>query len=328
MQLLPSILFALALFAEQASAHGYVNQIAVDGKWYPGNKPGSDSQLGPSPIRLISDGGPLQLQGSEARDFVCGKNASKAQMTVPANTSSLVTFNWVGMDGASAWIHHAGPVITYMTSCGSQSCDAFDATVDTKWFKVAQLGQLPNDTGRWFQEGISSERTYVFQLPDQLAPGGYLIRHELISLQNAVAPNGIEFYPMCLQVNVSSEGQQQPNTTVTFPAIYNSSTDGLIFDTYTPPVPAYPFPGGPLSNVHASGQGLGPTAPSLSAIPTTSQTDSASDAPQCSVAPPEKQGSTSSAVRSHDSQPPNGRCLVKRNTGRRAAHNAGLRRAW
>ena len=62
----------------------------------------SSNRTGPSPIRLISDGGPLQLQNSKDADFVCGKDASKAQMTVPANTSSLVAFNWVGMDGTSA----------------------------------------------------------------------------------------------------------------------------------------------------------------------------------------------------------------------------------
>ena len=43
MQLFTTIVLLAALL-DQVSAHGYVNQIAVDGKWYAGNKPGSDSQ--------------------------------------------------------------------------------------------------------------------------------------------------------------------------------------------------------------------------------------------------------------------------------------------
>ena len=57
----------------------------------------------------------------------------------------------------SQWIHKAGPLLTYMASCESENCDAFEPTVETPWFKVAQLGQLPNDTSHWFQEAISSE---------------------------------------------------------------------------------------------------------------------------------------------------------------------------
>ncbi|KAI0808926.1 glycosyl hydrolase family 61-domain-containing protein [Irpex lacteus] len=325
MQLLTILL--LAALVEQASAHGYVNQIAVDGKWYAGNKPGSNPQG--IPIRLISDGGPLQLQSSDAVDFVCGKNATKAPLVVPANANSRIAFNWVGMDGVSAWIHHVGPLITYMASCGSVTCDYFEPTVDTKWFKVAQLGQLPNDTSRWFQEAISvSKATYIFQLPDGLASGGYLVRHELISLQNAVSPNGIEFYPMCMQIHVDSDGQKEPESAVAFPASYNSSADGLIFDTYTPPVPSYTFPGGPLSNLPASGQGLGPEAPPPPAFPTSTQKQLAASG--SSSPSPEQNSPTASGPCTTPTSPSQPRCLTKRKPGLRyrAAHfvqHAGFR---
>lgn len=59
-------------------------------------------RAGLSPIRIISDGGPLQLQSSDAVDFVCGKNATKAPLVVQANANSRIAFNWVGIDGVSA----------------------------------------------------------------------------------------------------------------------------------------------------------------------------------------------------------------------------------
>ncbi|KAI0686104.1 glycosyl hydrolase family 61-domain-containing protein, partial [Cytidiella melzeri] len=267
------------------SAHGYVNQIGIDGQWYAGNKPGEDLQEF-SPIRAVSDGGPLQLEGAAATDFVCGKNASKAQLSAPARAGSLIAFNWVGMDGTSAWIHRVGPLVTYMTPCGAASCEEYEPTVDTKWFKVAELGQLPNDTTRWYQGEISSTATYNLRLPEDLAQGGYLIRHELISLQNAISPNGIEFYPMCAQLLVNSKGTGEANATVTFPAAYNASIGDLIFDAYTPPVPSYFFPGGPLSNIITSGQVMGPAAPPPPAFSSSSQNSSSTSSSSSSIAPP------------------------------------------
>lgn len=41
-----------------------------------------------------------------------------------------------------------------------------------------------------------------------LAPGNYLIRHELIALHQANAP---QFYPECAQIKVTGSGTAQPD---------------------------------------------------------------------------------------------------------------------
>ena len=84
--------------------------------------------------------------------------------------------------------------MTYMTSCGNTPCDQFDPT-GAEWFKIDQLGKKP-DGSTWYQADISSKANslrysvlndsalgsgdaYEVALPQNLAPGGYLIRHEV-----------------------------------------------------------------------------------------------------------------------------------------------------
>ena len=56
------------------------------------------------------------------------------------------------------WPHNTGPLMTYMTSCGSTSCDQFDPT-GAKWFKIDQLGKKDADT--WYQADIREYRAIV-----------------------------------------------------------------------------------------------------------------------------------------------------------------------
>ena len=66
-------------------------------------------------------------------------------------------------------------------------------------------------------------------LPDNIAPGDYLIRHEIIALHLATSVGGAEFYPSCTQVRIGGSGTGTPNGTVSFPGAY-SDTDPGIFD--------------------------------------------------------------------------------------------------
>ena len=66
--------------------------------------------------------------------------------------------------------------MTYMASCGSTSCDQFDPT-GAKWFKIDQAGQ--NSNGQWYQNPVSTGASFDLTLPQNLSPGGYLIRHEV-----------------------------------------------------------------------------------------------------------------------------------------------------
>ena len=108
-------LVCLFAFLPLVSAHGYVKAIAIDGTWYDGNKPGSNEgngseaesrstfdrperfDIGPSPIRTITDVGPVK--GANNTDIKCGLGAQNAAMVVPANPGSVFSVQWSGSDG-------------------------------------------------------------------------------------------------------------------------------------------------------------------------------------------------------------------------------------
>ena len=52
---------------------------------------------------------------------------------------------------------------------------------------------------------------------------------QIIALHLAVTEGGAEFYPSCTQVQVTGNGNGQPNQTVNFPGAYSDDDPG-IFD--------------------------------------------------------------------------------------------------
>ena len=75
-------------------------------------------------------------------------------------------------------------------------------------------------------------KSYTVTLPTEIAPGDYLIRHEIIALQRAATLGLAEFYPSCTQVRVGGSGTGVGSPTVHFPGAYKEDDPGL----YTPDV--------------------------------------------------------------------------------------------
>ena len=142
-----------------------------------------------------------------------------------------------------------GPLLTYLASCGSTTCDQFDART-AKWFKIDQVGK--DNNGAWVQQQISEfppssfrvhlvsrlhtvdGNVYSANLPKNLAPGEYLVRHEIIALHLATQKGGAEFYPSCQQIKVGGSGTGVPtqDELLTFPGAYSDDDPGI----YTPNV--------------------------------------------------------------------------------------------
>jgi hypothetical protein len=66
-------------------------------------------------------------------------------------------------------------------------------------------------------------------IPPTIAPGGFLLRSELISLQLAVSVGGAEFYPACIQLNIggSGTGAATSSEECTFPGCYTDDEAGI-----------------------------------------------------------------------------------------------------
>ncbi|KAI8995239.1 glycosyl hydrolase family 61-domain-containing protein [Trametes punicea] len=245
-----SLLPALLAMVPYASAHGWVTNVTVDGKVYEGNAPGGATNS--DPIRAISTTNPILSTTDPS--LSCGQNAQLAQEVADATAGSNITFWWVSGSAAyeENWVHNVGPIMTYMAMCEDTTCDQFDAS-KAKWFKTDQAGMVAGTQGGmpvWVQGNIHAGQPYTTQIPNNLKPGQYLIRNEIIALQNAKTPGEAEFYPSCTQLNISGDGDGTPNATVSFPGAYHADDPGILVDVYTPPV-NYVFPGPPVAAIVA-----------------------------------------------------------------------------
>ncbi|KAG1838359.1 glycoside hydrolase family 61 protein [Suillus subalutaceus] len=223
------------------SAHGYLAQVVIDGNNYYGNVP--NAKPVPSIIRQINDVDPVM--GASNPYLNCGQDAQLASLVANANPSSQLQFWWDGGDGGH-WPHNTGPIMTYMAQCVDTTCDQYDST-NAEWFKIEETGLQPGNMV-WYQQNIMNGWPANVTLPPTLAPGQYLIRHEIIALHDAVAMGGAQFYPSCTQVNIQGDQSDvaPASDEVTFPGGYSDDDPGIYDPTvFNRPV-QYTFPGPPV----------------------------------------------------------------------------------
>ncbi|KAF5381564.1 hypothetical protein D9615_005630 [Tricholomella constricta] len=270
MKSLSSALILPLAFAASAFAHGFVSTVTIDGKVYKGNVP--NGAKNPSIIRQINDVGPVK--GANNAAVNCGLGAGPASQVAEAMPGSVVTFDWTGGD-FSNWPHNTGPMFTYMASCGSTSCDKFDSK-NAKWFKIQQVGRK-SAGGEWAQADLMKTGVPAsVTIPRTLAPGNYLIRHEILALHLANSPGGAEFYPACAQLHVGGSGTATPSPTelVSLPGAYSDNDPGIFDKDVFNARATYVFPG-PKVAALAAGGGAGAggnEAPAPAPAPTTTGT--------------------------------------------------------
>jgi hypothetical protein len=82
---------------------------------------------------------------------------------------------------------------------------------------------------------LDSGASANLNLPSNLAPGNYLLRHEIIALQNGVSEGGAEFYASCSQLSVGGSGSGAPSASelVKFPGAYSATDPGILVDVGT-----------------------------------------------------------------------------------------------
>ena len=83
---------------------------------------------------------------------------------------------------------------------------------------------------------------FTIKLPENLTPGDYLIRHEIIALQIAVSVGGAEFYPSCSQLRVggSQSGAPSSSDLVSLPGAYSDTDPGIYDPSVSHFLPHYP----------------------------------------------------------------------------------------
>ncbi|KAK0199855.1 glycoside hydrolase family 61 protein [Desarmillaria ectypa] len=229
--------FIPLLAASYVVAHGYVQKVTIDGTQYTGPAVGSGNTDGIT--RQISTQDPVK--GAANSDLTCGPGALAASKVANANPGSSISFLWTGASG-SPWPHNVGPMMTYLTNCGDQSCAEYNPK-GTEWFKIEEAGK---SDGTWAQAALMSGKVAQVTLPSNLAAGNYIIRHEIIALHNAQAEGGAEFYASCTQLKVGGSGTATPSRSdlVQLPGAYKDTDPGIFVNVYTNSQNgSYTFPG-------------------------------------------------------------------------------------
>lgn len=121
-------------------------------------------------------------------------------------------------------------------------------------------------------------------IPESIAPGNYVLRHEIIALHSAGEPNGAQNYPQCINLEVSGSGSDKPEG-VPGTELYTADDEGITFNIYQA-MDSYPIPGPALYEGGDSGSDPSPKPPTpTSSNPAPQPTKTA--APEPTQPPPE-----------------------------------------
>ena len=129
-----------------------------------------------------------------------------------------------------------------MKSVSSATAD--NATAGDGWFKIFSQ-DYDSSAQKWCTEKIMATDGYLsVMLPSDIKGGYYLVRTELLALQQAdKTPADPQFYIGCAQVFVQGQGSSVPSDTVSIPGYINMDANkaALTFNIYNEPM-ALPYP--------------------------------------------------------------------------------------
>ncbi|RSL67790.1 hypothetical protein CEP54_003099 [Fusarium duplospermum] len=280
-----SVVSALAM-ATTVSAHA-----RMYGVWVNGEDQGNGQDVY---IRTPPNNSPVKDLSSP--DIVCNVNGGKAAPKfVSAAAGDTLSFEWYHDNRNDDIIDksHQGPIITYIAPY--TETDGTGAI----WTKIQEDGY---DGSKWAVDKLIANQGKIdFDLPAGLKAGKYLIRQEIIAHHESDATydqnpaRGAQFYPSCVQVEVTGSGSAVPDQGFDFNTGYKYSDAGIHFNVYGS-YSTYEIPGPAVWSGSGSGSGSGssPSAPAASAP--------AASAPAATTAAPVATATQPAAGGNDDSQ--------------------------
>jgi hypothetical protein len=226
---------ALAL-AAGVNAHGHVATVVADGVTYTGGLPYGAPANAVGWLAGNQDNGFVEPNRFSSADIICHKNARPASNSVRVRAGSTITLRW------NTWPEsHKGPVIDYLAPCNGNCANVSPSSL--QFAKIAQRGlNSGSNPGNWASDDlIRNGNSWTVTIPSNLAPGGYVLRHEIIALHSAGQPNGAQAYPQCINIEVTGGGSARPSGTAGT-SLYRANDPGILFNLYTN-FNSYPIPG-------------------------------------------------------------------------------------
>ncbi|KAL5341316.1 glycoside hydrolase [Aspergillus crustosus] len=222
------------------AGHGYVTQLTIDGEVYGGwladqypYNPSHPDVYGWS--TTVTDNGFVSPDAFGTADVICHRGAAPAALSAPVAAGSSIDVTW------NTWPEsHKGPIINYLANCNGD-CSAVDKT-SLQWVKIQADAVIDGATNTWItDELIENSFTASLTIPSSIAPGNYVLRHEIIALHSAGQQNGAQSYPQCFNLVISGSGSANPSGTAGT-SLYTATDPGILFDLYSA-FDEYPMPG-------------------------------------------------------------------------------------
>ncbi|KAG8670680.1 hypothetical protein FPOAC1_010113 [Fusarium poae] len=218
-------------------SHGHVSEIIIDDESYYGHDP-TKVTYGPQPESITwtngaKDNGFVTSTASalSSQDIICHLNATNGHLAANITAGTTITVRWSDWPQA-----HWGPVLDYMARCPNNDCTTVDKA-KLKFFKIDELGQLtrgtvPGSPGYWANNKLRDAKfTWNITIPAKLAPGSYVLRHEIIALHAGGAEGSTQMYPQCINLVVEGDGTVQPDG-VLATDLYSSKDPGLLHNVF------------------------------------------------------------------------------------------------
>ncbi|KAL1960742.1 hypothetical protein VTO42DRAFT_6572 [Malbranchea cinnamomea] len=223
------------------AAHGHVSKIFLDGQEYGGWIADVYPYMPEPPETIgwptnVTDNGFVSPDRFSSPEIICHRGGVPSAISAPVSAGGTVELEW------STWPEsHHGPVLNYLAKVDGDFSDIDPSTL--QFFKFDETGLVSgSNPGYWGTDVmLANGRRYSMMIPSTIAPGKYVLRHELVALQNVGAA---QLYPQCINIEVTSnttEGDVNPGGT---PAteLYSPADPGFLFNIYEQ-YDSYPIPG-------------------------------------------------------------------------------------
>jgi hypothetical protein len=103
-----------------------------------------------------------------------------------------------------------------------------------EFFKIDGVGLVDDTTvpGSWASDTlIANNNSWTVTIPLDIAPGNYVLRHEIIALHSAYSVDGAQNYPQCVNLEVTGSGTATPSG-VLGTALYTETDPGIDINIY------------------------------------------------------------------------------------------------
>lgn len=228
------VVLTLLSAARQAAAHGYVSGIVVNGVYYRGWLPSEDPYNSDPPVNIgwqtpnLSNGF-VEPDDAGTDSIICHTDATNAAGYATVAAGDRIYIQWE----PNPWPEsHHGPVLDYLANCG-ESCATVDKTT-LEFFKIDGPGLIDGSSppGVWADDQlIANGNGWLVEIPESIAPGNYVLRHEIIALHGAGSENGAQLYPQCISLKITGSGSVSPSGAAAT-SFYTPTDPGILVNIY------------------------------------------------------------------------------------------------